>query len=61
MGDDSPPQKTLQGPPVAPRQVFREADADGSGDMDREELRIALRGPAKRRPQKQHMEWVNVG
>lgn len=25
------------------RQVFREADADGSGDMDREELRIALR------------------
>jgi len=25
------------------RQIFREADVDGSGDLDREELRIALR------------------
>ncbi len=25
------------------RQIFREADADDSGDLDREELRIALR------------------
>lgn len=28
---------------VTTRQIFREADADDSGDLDREELRIALR------------------
>lgn len=34
------------------RQIFREADADESGDLDREELRIALRGPASLAPRK---------
>ena len=34
------------------RQIFREADADESGDLDREELRIALRGAASLAPRK---------
>ena len=32
---------------AVPRQIFREADADESGDLDREELRIALRAVVK--------------